>query len=177
MVKNHKPFLNLTAADLMSREVKTIPQTMSLRAAAHLLYREQISGVPVVDAEGRCVGVLSATDLVRWAGTSGRPDRTRCSAPVEVCLDWQMTGLAFVPEEEVSRHMTADPVTAAPDTPVAELARMMMEAHIHRILVADAEGHPVGIVTSTDVLAAVAFAQPGPGARKHDRPAGRVSDG
>jgi CBS domain-containing protein len=160
-----KPFVSLTAEDLMSRDVKAVPQTMSLRAAAHLLYREQISGAPVVDDEGRCVGVLSATDLVRWAGDTARDPSP---GPVDVCSDWQITEMLFVPEEEVARHMTADPVTAAPGTPVTELARMMLEAHIHRVIVTDADGRPVGVVTSTDVLAAVAFADPGPGVWRHD---------
>jgi CBS domain-containing protein len=172
MAKIRKPFVTLTAEDLMSREVKTIPHTMSLRAAAHLLYREQISGAPVVDADGRCAGVLSATDLVRWAGEMPREPGP---GPVEVCSDWQMTDLRFVPEEDVIHHMTADPVTATPDTPVTELARMMLEAHIHRVIVTDAERRPVGVVTSTDILAAVAFGNPAPGTWRHDRAAEPVS--
>jgi CBS domain-containing protein len=52
--------------------------------------------------------------------------------------------------------MTADVVTAATDTPLPEVARMMVDAHIHRVPVLDEHGRPVGVVTSTDVLAAVA---------------------
>jgi predicted transcriptional regulator len=57
----------VTARNLMTRPVEVIPQSMSLRSAARLLVRAGISGAPVVDAEGRCVGVLSASDIVRWA--------------------------------------------------------------------------------------------------------------
>jgi CBS domain-containing protein len=53
-----KQFLALTAADLMTAPVMTIPEETSLREAARLLHGAHISGAPVVDADGRCVGVL-----------------------------------------------------------------------------------------------------------------------
>ena len=55
--------------------------------------------------------------------------------------------------------MTADPVTALPTTQVRELARMMIDAHIHRIIIVDEEKRPVGVVSTTDVLAALASCQ------------------
>jgi CBS-domain-containing membrane protein len=61
-----------------------------------------------------------------------------------------------LPADAVGRYMTTDVVTAGPQTPLPELARMMVDAHIHRVTVVDEQGRPVGIVSSTDVLAAVA---------------------
>ena len=61
--------------------------------------------------------------------------------------------------EKVGQFMTPDPVTVAVDTPVAELARRMINAHVHRVVVVNRLNHPVGIVSSTDVLAAVARQQ------------------
>ena len=52
---------------------------------------------------------------------------------------------------------TADPVTAEPTATIGELARDMLNARIHRLIVVDAEGRPIGIVSSMDILAAVAF--------------------
>ena len=52
-----KPLFALTASDLMTAPVVTLPPDLPLREAARLLDQEQISGAPVVDAEGRCVGV------------------------------------------------------------------------------------------------------------------------
>ena len=60
---SRKPLFALTAEDLMKGEVVTISAEMSLQAAAHLLSQERISGAPVVDGHGRCIGVLSTTDL------------------------------------------------------------------------------------------------------------------
>jgi CBS domain-containing protein len=71
---------------------------------------------------------------------------------------WQMMNADTVPGEEVACYMTADPVTAPADALVGDLARMMVDAHIHRIVVVDEEDRPAGIVSSTDILAAVAYA-------------------
>jgi CBS-domain-containing membrane protein len=153
-----KPFAALTAADLMTQEVIAIPQHMSLRTAARLLGRSQVSGAPVIDANGVCVGVLSGSDFVRWAD-QGAPRRRPVGAPSCVCADWQLVEAESLPTDEVSLHMTADVVTAPPQTGIVELARMMLNAHIHRIIITDARRRPVGIVSGTDVLAAVANAE------------------
>jgi CBS domain-containing protein len=152
-----KPFFALTAEDLMSHSVIAIPQEMPLAAAARVLSRAQITGAPVVDADGVCVGVVSATDFLRLANPG---PRTVPAAGLCVCSDWQLMEMHELPVDEVRRHMTPDPVTVRPSTAVGELARLMLDAHIHRVIVVDAKGHPVGVVSSTDLIAAVAHAEP-----------------
>lgn len=148
-----KPLLTLTAADLMTAPVMTIPQETSLREAARLLCRAGISGAPVVSPEGRCLGVLSSHDFVTWAGAEG--EAIRFIAP------WgEMIDVEDAPNSEIRHYMTTQPVTAAPTTPVGELAQIMVDAHIHRVLVVE-QNRPTGIVTSTDVLAALAQAARG----------------
>jgi CBS-domain-containing membrane protein len=150
-----KPLYALTAQDLMSAFVLAIPRAMSLAGAAHLLAQAGVSGAPVVDSEGRCVGVLSANDFVTYADkghlAAKRPDGRACAHTA-----WQVIDLHGVPEDDVEQFMTTDPVTARPGTPLAELAQRMVDAHIHRLIVVDADDRPVGIVSSTDILAAVA---------------------
>lgn len=67
------PLAALTAGDLMSREVVTVRADMPLREAAAELIRREVHGVPVVDGAGRCVGVLSVSDLARWTAGAGEP--------------------------------------------------------------------------------------------------------
>jgi CBS domain-containing protein len=129
--------LDLTVSQFMTREVITIPRDLLLQEAAQILTRSQVSGAPVVDAAGRCVGVLSATDFFRRAAGKG-------FEPVLTA--------------RVAEHMTPDPVAVSPTTPIRDLARMMIDAHIHRVIVVDPEQKPIGIVSSTDILAAVAYA-------------------
>ncbi len=151
-----KPFFALTARDLMSHEVITISEEMSLAAAARLLSRGNVSGAPVVDGAGVCVGVISATDFLVLADRTCPVVAGPCTAPMCVCSEWQVMDPAELPPDEVRDHMTADPVTVGPDSPVSEVARAMLDAHIHRVIVVDTWRRPVGVVSSTDLIAAVA---------------------
>ncbi len=155
-----QPLLALTAADLMSRDVVTLPQHLSLAAAARRLAQSHVSGAPVVDDERRCVGVISAADFVARA-EKGEPATRRPGAGCAgVHAAWQLLDVGDSPREEVRQFMTADPVTVAPSTPVREVARMMLDAHVHRVIVVGPDERPVGVVSSTDLLAALAYAGP-----------------
>ena len=200
-----KRLLELTADDLMITDVVRLTDEMPLREAARLLLQKQIGGAPVVDAQGKCVGVLSATDFLRLAVK--RADITKplspqlpitcpfqlkhrildgnevilctlppgvcpiqvkqkgpeggemivCSQPHCVLTDWQVVDVEKLPTDQVRHYMTADPVTVGADTPIRVLARLMIDAHIHRTIVVDKGQRPIGVVSSTDVLAAVAY--------------------
>jgi CBS domain-containing protein len=199
--------MGLTAEDLMARDLVRLPEGMPLRDAARLLLHNHIGGAPVVDSDGRCVGVLSAIDILRLAekradvlrptapalpvtcsfqtthrsrdgrevtlctlppgvcpiqvkqAGPGGEDLLVCSQPHCVLVDWQVVDTEQLPTDEVRKFMTADPVTVGPAASVRTLARMMIDAHIHRVIVADEDRRPVGVVSSTDLLAALAFSE------------------
>jgi CBS-domain-containing membrane protein len=159
-----KPILELTADEIMSRDVVTIPSKMSLRAAAHLLAEAHVSGAPVTDNAGRCIGVLSATDLVHWVDRGDLAAKRGPTATRGFCCEWEVIELGALPADAVSCHMTTNLVTARPDVRIGELARWMLDAHIHRIIIVDEAGRPIGIVSSMDILAAVAREEPATGA-------------
>jgi len=186
---------------LMSQDVVTIPETIPLRDAARRLAEARVTGAPVVDESGRCVGVLSIVDIARWAthkatstttqsrtcsywehrrdatgkdvavcklnagacslqrrevGPSGEP-LTACRQPHGLCVgEWQVLEPEKPSEPTVREYMTADPVTAPADTPLRKLSQMMVDASVRRVIVVDSSGQPVGIVSSKDVIAAVA---------------------
>lgn len=203
-----KPLSQCTAGDLMSTDLVLLRESQTVREAAQTLLRNQISGAPVVDAEGRCIGVLSAADFVRvvekheevkasaatQAMTCGFQERhtsvqgheeTRCTLPPGTCAvqlqglgpggertiicsephtvltDWQIVHVEKLPVEQVGQVMTRDAVTVSPDVDIRTLARLMIDAHIHRVVVVDADRKPIGVVTTTDLLAALAFAEAG----------------
>jgi CBS domain-containing protein len=151
-----KPLFNLTAADLMSEEVETIPPWMTLPAAARMLARSHISGAPVVNPEGECVGVISNTDFVTWAEKGEAAGKNRSYETVYA--PWQMVDEDDAPANEVRRYMTADPVTVSPHESIGELAQKMVDAHIHRLIVVNEDNKPLGVVATTDILAALANA-------------------
>ena len=74
---------------------------------------------------------------------------------------WQVVDDGLLPSDEVGDYMTADPVTVPETAAVADLARMMCDAHIHRVIVVNQEHRPVGVVSSIDILAAVAHGHGG----------------
>jgi predicted transcriptional regulator len=143
--------------DIMSRNVIMIPREMSLQGAARMLSGAGVSGAPVVDSTGRCIGVLSTTDFMHWV----EKDRIHGSpCCMETISAWQIPEDEIEPACLVKDFMTRDPVLVAPGMKIGELARMMMDAHIHRLIVVDAiTERPIGIVSSMDVLAAVARAE------------------
>jgi CBS-domain-containing membrane protein len=162
-----KPFLALTAKDLMNRDVATVPREMGMQAAARLLSQMHVSGAPVVDEQGRCVGVLSSNDFVSCCAANlsscakRRLEASRgpCTSPDCVGSDWQIVNPLETVEGLVRDRMTADPATARPDTTIARLAQMMVDAHVHRLIIVDDHLRPIGIVSTTDIVAAVARAE------------------
>jgi CBS domain-containing protein len=141
----------------MSAPLTTIPQDMSLRDAGHLLMKAHISGGPVVDAEGKCVGILTASDFVGWAETGGKMEEPRKA--VSFIAPWgEVLDLDRCEGCVVRDYMTATPVAVAPTATIAEIAQRMVESHIHRVLVVLVRDHnrqPCGIISSTDIMAAV----------------------
>jgi len=147
----------LTAEELMSREVLTLTPWMSVQSAARALAQAHIGGAPVVDERGQCVGVFSLTDYSRRARSDQGEAPSEPPVPGCVCSDWEVVQEQWqtLPADIVKRYMTPDPVLVPPQTPLGELARLMVDAHIHRLIVAAEDRRPIGIVSSTDVLAAV----------------------
>jgi CBS-domain-containing membrane protein len=152
MLSCHTKLFELTAEDLMSRNVICIPATASLRTAARQLIESGVSGAPVVDEEGCCLGVLSHTDLARFLAK----DQACPVSENEVFAEWQLDDVERLPGEEVTRYLTRGAITASALTRIGELAELMCDARVHRVLITDPRGKLVGIVSSLDVLRAVA---------------------
>lgn len=151
-----KPLMRLTAADLMSAPVTTIPHDMPLREAGQLLFNSQITGAPVVDAAGRCIGILSSSDFVVFADRDGEIEETRKA--VSFIAPWgEIVSLDSCEDCIVSHYMTTQPVAVGRSATIGEIARKMVDAHIHRVLVSDHD-EACGVVSSTDIMAAVANA-------------------
>jgi CBS-domain-containing membrane protein len=87
--------------------------------------------------------------------TTGGRHTSVCVLPSGVYSDWQQVA-KNLPPSAVHRYMTTDVVTVGPDTSLPELARIMVDDRIHRVIVVDEQRRPTGIVTSMDILAAVA---------------------
>jgi len=95
--------------------------------------------------------------LQRKEQVPGAGEAIVCCEPHCVPTDWQVVNMDKPPTGRVRRHMTPNPITVEEDTPVEVAAQRMIEAGIHRLIVVDQGSRPVGIVSSTDILAIIAF--------------------
>lgn len=142
----------LVAADVMTPEPVCAAPADSARMLARLLAEHGISGVPVVDASGRAVGIVSRADLLARIldDTGSRPP----AFLFEVLRELDREPGEFADEDlpTVEDLMMPEPACVSPDTPVSEIARLMGERRIHRVVVTDRIGIPTGIVTSLDLL-------------------------
>lgn len=120
--------MNQTISSLMNREVTQAGPDDTLQAVEAKLVAKGLSWVPVVDASGVVMGVISSADLLR-AHAEGK------TAPKVSA--WQLC--------------TYKPVTVRPDATLAEVARLMTEGNIHHVVVA--EGNAIrGVVSSLDFV-------------------------
>jgi CBS domain-containing protein len=161
----------LTAADVMRPLVVTIPQEMTLRGAARLLARYHCGGVPITDRLGRCVGALTEADLLNWTVNGGQPVEDRSPASC-AWSDWQILDQEAVRKDEVGRHLRGEPITVVPETSLTEVVRLMLDTRTHLVIVVDERRRPVGVVSSMDILVAVAFSE-----RRQSEPDSRPASG
>lgn len=141
----------LRVSDVMNRHVVSVRAELSMAEAAELLLQKEVSGAPVVDAEGRCVGILSATDFMRRESHLARRGQRR---PGGTGSD-QVALREPAEADQVRAFMTPAVQTASPQQFLVQAARMMCVEHVHRLPVLDAQGRPVGMITALDIVAAV----------------------
>jgi CBS domain-containing protein len=117
-----------------------------------------VSSAPVVDEQGRCVGMLSAADYLLRDVSSREAGRGRLTDESEFVLR-QRPGEALCVEREDTRdvwsHMSPSVQAIRSETPLVEAARIMCASHLHRLPVLDDGGRPIGVVSSLDLVSAL----------------------
>lgn len=142
-----------TVAEIMTREVLTIRPEKSVRELASLLAHARISGVPVVDESGTLVGVVSQTDVAAYASHALPTSRDPHGYYQGVWLG-SPGELPVMGEALVADIMAPYAYFAHEETSLIELADLMLDRRIHRILVLRS-GQVVGIVSSLDLIRAL----------------------
>jgi CBS domain-containing protein len=135
--------VNAAVRDVMTSPVTTISPNAGLKEAAALLRSGGFSALPVVDARGELVGVLSEADLLVKAERPA-PDATSSRTGKERDARWTGT---------LACHLMSRPaVTVGPDAALAEAAHLMLRHGLQRLPVVDGAGRPVGVVSRGDLL-------------------------
>ena len=148
----------LTVRDIMDADPVTVGPEADVDAVVAALREHELSGVPVVNEGGRCLGIITEADLV----FSGEDGDLHLPHYIEL-----FGGIVFLEslgrfEERLRRAvaakardlMTEDPVTVGPDTAVDECARLIARSRHNRLPVVE-HGRLVGMVTRIDVLDAL----------------------
>ncbi len=149
----------MKARDVMVSPVITVGENETVRDLAKLLIAKHISAAPVIDSNGKVVGIVTEADLLHRAETG-------TERPVSWWLSL-ISGDRALASEYVKSHavkikdiMTREVKTADPDTALAEIADLFEEHHVKRVPIVSKGGDLVGIVSRANIIQAVASARP-----------------
>lgn len=140
----------MNVKDVMTSDVVTVRPETSLKDVAAILTERRISGVPVVNASGKVVGVVSEGDILfKERGPSERTGLLAWFAdPYDVAEQLKLAA------RTAGEAMTAPAKTIAPWRPVSSAAAEMLDEGVNRLPVVDDEGRLMGIVTRADLVRA-----------------------
>jgi len=141
-------FNTLTASAIMTKSVLLIDEAMELVDAAALLAGSQVSGAPVVDGNGKIVGVVSEKDFLKEMGVGEKPSFMGIATH---CLNNQSCMIGQLRHKTVADIMTRPPITGTRDMTVGAISTLFAERQINRLPIVDGQQRPVGIVTRTDL--------------------------
>jgi CBS-domain-containing membrane protein len=142
---------SISAEDIMVKGVLHASPDTVLAEVAEILGSNGISGLPVIDADRRVVGIISEKDILSRLGFK---DTASFMAIVAQCL--RAGGCVSLPARALTAGeiMTAPAITVRPDTPLLEIVRLLAENGINRLPVTDSEGRLLGILARGDILKA-----------------------
>ncbi|MBJ3785265.1 HPP family protein [Devosia sediminis] len=140
----------ITAGMVMSRDVARVQPGTSLRVALRTLRSHGVKALPVVDARGQVVGILTQTDLLEKAEWG--------PAHASSGLGWRLRSLSNSDRPlrgKVRDVMTADVSTVTEAMPIALVMRLMLDSGHHHLPVATDSGTLAGMVTQSDLIGAL----------------------
>jgi len=144
----------MRAHQIMTRPVITITPETTIVEAANIMLQKHVSGLPVVDATGKLVGIVSEGDFIRRSEIGTQRKRGRW---LRFILGPGKSASDFVHEHgrKISEVMTRSPLTISEDTALEEIVELMEKNNVKRLPVIRAD-KVVGIVSRANLLQAVA---------------------
>jgi len=136
--------MNTTVKDLMTTEVVAVRRETTFKEMAAVLRQYRVSALPVIDDAGRVIGVVSEADLLA---------KEALADPGVMAEVLQRQDVRKAEGLTAGDLMTHPAVTASPEDPVEQAARMMHFMRVKRLPVVNSGGQLIGIVSRSDVLA------------------------
>lgn len=137
--------MNATVKDVMTTHVMAVREIASFKEIATRLREQHVSAFPVVDLDGKVIGMVSEADLLPKEALEG----TVPSVLHSLGRSREQSRITAVNAADL---MTKPAVTIGPDAPVTHAARLMYTLQVKRLPVTDGDGRLIGIVTRSDVL-------------------------
>jgi CBS-domain-containing membrane protein len=143
----------LKAKDIMTRDVHSVAADTAVEELARLFVEKGVDTMPVLDEEGHLQGIVSETDLVEQ-------DKPLHIPTVVSIFDWVLyleseknfrEEVQKITARKVAEICSREVVTCCPETPVSEIASLMVEKKVHLVPVVD-EGKVVGVVARLDII-------------------------
>lgn len=128
----------MLVGERMTRNPVTIEETASIDDGLHLMRQRKVRRLPVVDAAGKMVGIVSDKDLLHAA-----------PSPATTLSVYELHYL--LAKLTIKQVMSSPVITVTPDTPLEEAARIMADTKIGGLPVVE-DGQLVGIITETDIF-------------------------
>jgi len=145
---------DLLAKDIMTKKVITINQDASIEELSEILLDNKISGAPVVDNEGKVIGIVTEGDIIVKDTNLHFPRYFKLLDSIiylESLTEFK-NSLKKHFATKVSEIMTSDTVSCSAETSVDDIASMMVENKINRVPVLTEEKKLVGIITRADIV-------------------------
>lgn len=149
--KNRLDVSEIRVGDVMTRDVTTIRLDESVHGAMESMIEQRIAALPVVNHAGICLGMISRSDLSELFMQLDDQFERLADEPMGT-----VGGLSDGYRTLVREVMTGEPIVARGDQRLIEAAAAMSRGQCHHLPVVDDAGYLVGIISSLDVVKAVA---------------------
>ena len=133
---------NRKVSEVMTREVATVPPDMVLGRAAKLMVEKQLKRLPVVDAEGKLIGILGRLDVLNTIAAVHLPE-------------WHPEARLIGAQATVGDVMTREVPAVHESAPVEEIFELLVSSSHKRVVVVDDKRHVAGIIADSDLLSRV----------------------
>ena len=150
-----------TVKDIMSSPAISVNEEQPLQDVLELLAKHRFSGVPVVDADNKVIGVISDTDIIRYSQSINIIPLSNLSGWISPYADISdlasvRKGLELLHKTKIGQVMTKKVYTIGEDATATDVAQIMNRRKINRVTVVDNNEKLVGIVTRSDMVQCMA---------------------
>ena len=145
---------SVKAKNIMTTKVFSVKRATPVAAIAELMANNIISGVPVIEENGKVTGIISERDFLSGMGVKGAKTMMGIIAD---CLKNKGCMAISIGAQKAEDIMTSPAITVFENTTISEIAGIFGEKNINRVPVTDSAGNLIGIVSRADLLRYLPF--------------------